>query len=465
MTTITKSNSFVAIGSYADDTVVGSNNLISIVGLGTRLTVRGTNNQVTVTGTSQFAPDSQYDVILFQPGALTPYGTVVVDAYNRVAVYGDDITATLVGNDTFSLFGSINTIYANGTNDAVYVGGNGFGATGASVDVVKGLTNGALYEQANSSVFVYGKDYCATLVGDDTLTVSGQGAHVSAYGANNVVNVSGGASGDPDVLNFASGGVVNATNASYVSIFGDHVTLNAKGLYASELIGSADRAVLDKLLNFTVGGNGVAGALDTVTFGQTAFNLFGDAVANVLTNSNVRFNGNGANITANGSDNLVVVGSSDFVNDTGTASRIVIGGNGEFASAAATDSVALKTGDTAVLLANSTIGVENNDAATGSFARVVLTANDFVFARPQIRFFVPITGGNDVISSFDATDRLVLASHYASAADLLAHTSDGLGPVRGAILQLGGGGDTLTFLGQVKSQVADFLASGAIKYS
>ena len=445
------SNADYVISGDDDIIQVGANSLVVATGSALTLQIAGAGDTITLGGDGQFASDACEDIALFQAG-----GTLNVLAFSRVDTNATNVTANLAGDDTFGIYGANDTITANGTHDSIWIGQNGTAASG--VDSVVGLVQGSLFELQGSNVSLGGKRSAVTMTGDDVMSATGLSLAISASGAGNVVNVQGGQAGDGNSVTFANGGLVNASDVQFLQVFGDHVTLRGvANVYQSELIGAADRAVLSNgYNNFTIGGNGVAGALDVVVAPDN--NLA--PVIEVVANSNVRIVGAGTHIVANGGDRVVVIGHHEAISDTTGGNVFVVDGQINIAGANLFDTAALQPGDVVRMRANTWLSANVSGAASPSAATIVMGANDILSVGPDIRVRVPVAVGKATLQ-FGAFDRVVLLAHFTDATDLLAHTSD---TAQGSIIQFDTSGDQLQ-VNVGKSQVGAYVAQGVIKFT
>ena len=464
ITNVTRSHATIDVGSddsfniAGDDDLVlmGASSVATVQGLAITVEASGAGDTLVIGGDGQFAPDGRDDVVTFAaPGALTEL------ADSRVDVNGSQIAATLDGYDTFGLYGSGDTVTANGVQNGLWVGQNGVDGTGSALDVVLGLTDSSLYEMAGSNVVVSGSNYTAQLNGDDILTATGSGVTVQGYGRNDIVNVSGGASGAVETVTLAEGGVVYAYNGSSapvgdLDVFGDHVTLYGD-VYASQLIGAADMAILSNTVSgFALGGNGEFGAIDILRTPGGAFSS-----AQVVANSDVRIVASGLAVTASGHDRVVVIGNAqDDADTTGGNIFLVSTGPGYLDEPDLQSLALLRPGDVLHLQANSQLYLETTGATSPAAILATMSADDTLSVQNGVTVRAPVAIGQSTLS-FNADDRLVLAAHFSSVDDLLAHTVS-LG--FNSMIEMDSSGDQLT-LTISKAEVGTYAAQGIIKFA
>jgi hypothetical protein len=301
------------------------------------------------------------------------------------------------------------------------------------------------------------------LNGDDALWMTGLAMTVNGVGKGDVVTTSGGEGfGFDDVVNLADGGLVRATQAQYLEIFGDDVTLRGAATQTL-LIGAGDTAVLSAFSGFTIGGNGMNGALDVVRAGYD----FLAGADRVVANSNVEIFASGVSVVAGGDDRIVLVGHSEILSDKEVGgvfaggNRFIVNGLDNFNESDLENIAHLSAGDTMRLLANTEEGVDVTDAHGTSAVVVALGADDLLTIGADVKVIVPVAVGTTILGNFGSDDRLALAAHFSSAADLLAHTVDDGGY---SVIQFDAAGDQLQ-IGITKTQVAAYANAGVITFA
>lgn len=451
------SDNVFSIAGDDDLVLVGASSVAAVRGSALTVNVSGANDIITIGGDGQYALDGRDDVVTF---ALS--GTLTELSQSRVDVNGGNVNATVDGYDTFGIYGSGDTVTANGVQNGLWIGQNGVNGTGAALDVVNGLTDSTLYEMIGSNVVVNGSYYTALINGDDVLTATGIGVIVKGVGLNDVVNVSGGTQLDVETVTLADGGAVYAYNAasslgvSNLEVFGDHITL--RGFVSdSGLIGSADLAVLTNTTsNFSIGGNGEFGAIDILrTPGG-----FGSST-DVVANSDVRIVSSGNVVTASGKDRVVVIGNAqDDTDTTGGNIFIINTGLGALSEPDLQSIAVLRTGDVVHLQANSLLYIETTGTTSPSDIIATMSANDTLAVQKGVTVRVPVASGKSEVV-FNADDRLALAAHFTSVDDLLNHTVS-LGV--NALIQFDAAGDQL-MLTIPKVQVGTYATEGIIRFA
>ena len=454
---INKSDAIINAGSHASLTVNGDHDVIllgedsNLIACGADLFIvaRGTDDVVTVGGNGAGATDCNTDVVTFQaPGTLREL------ANSSVEVNADGAKLTMAGDDKLSVYGAGDSVYAAGLGDQVSIGGNGAGATGAEMDVARGLVNGSLLVFEDSAVWAAGNNFTATIAGHDTLTALGRSIQICATGDDNTVAIGG----DDEVVHM-NGGVVNILKQSSAEIFGDNLFVRAFGFDAVSLTGADDRMVLGAFgNNVTIGQNGNPNAgLDIVQFAYTPL----VAPVTVLPESNVRIAGSDANVTLGGGDQVTLIGYQEQILDQTGNNHIVIGGNGSVFFGETNNYVTLATGDAVTMLSNSNLTLFSTGSVTNGQYAVHMSIKDALSVDSGMTVYVPVAVGADLLLNFGSTDVLQLASHFSGVSDLLAHaTEDFLGRT---VLQLDAGTDTLT-LGMDKATFTTYAQEGLIKF-
>jgi hypothetical protein len=198
----------------------------------------------------------------------------------------------------------------------------------------------------------------------------------------------------------------------------------------------------------------------------------GDAV-HVLSDSRVALRGAGAQVTLAADDRLALSGTGFEVEATGpgdmvevgAASQATIVGDGVSAQLAAPDAQAtlgggLTAANQAHMNSGGLVNLMDHSALTafGSGA-AYLGAQDFLSLFGAFDIYAAAPGGS-VISGFGDADTLHLSGAFSDVAALLGATSDS---AYGAVLNLGGG-DSLTFAGVAKSQLASLAQSDHIRF-
>ncbi len=446
------------VRANGDDTMTMTGDDDSFVGRGLALLldVYGSNNSVNIGGNGAGADASQLDVVTLHDAA-----TLREIANSSVYVTADNSKLTMVGNDKLTVVGSGDTVYATGLDDAVWIGGNGVGATGAALDSVLGLENGTLALFQNSSVWAHGSGYSATMTGDDTLTATGLGVNVTATGDNNTLTIGGNdqTPGEEEVV-LMNNGVIKVLKNSSAQVFGDHLVVRALGGDALNVIGDADRVALGSFGNsITIGQNGAPiTAPDVVTFSYTPLTT----QVTVLQESSVRVVGSNANVTLGGHDQLTLIGYQEQIVDQTGNNHITIGGNGSVFFQQFNNYVTLAPGDVVTMLANSNLTLFSDPSSANGEYAVHMAAKTALSVDTGMTVYVPVAVGDDLLLNFGPTDILQLASHYSSVDDLLAHTSqDFMGR---AVVSLDTANDTLT-LGMDKATFAGYAQQGLVKFS
>jgi hypothetical protein len=440
------SNASFAVNGDRDVILIGEDSSLIACGAGLFIDALGTDDIVIVGGNGAGATTN---VVTFHaPGTLREL------AHSSVEVNADYAKLTMVGDDTLSVYGVGDSVYAAGLGDRVSIGGNGAGATGAEMDVARGLANGSLLVFEDSAVWAAGANFSAEIAGHDTLTALGHSIQVCATGDDNTVAIGG----DDEVVHM-NGGVVNILKQSSADIFGDNLLVRAFGFDAVSLTGADDRMVLGAFANnVTIGQDGnPAGGLDIVQFAYTPL----VAPVTVLPESNVRIAGSHANVTLDGGDQVTLIGYQEQIIDQTGNNHIVIGGNGSVFFGEANNYVTVAAGDTVSMLANSNLTLFSAGTVTDGQYAVHMSSQDALSIDSGMTVYVPVAVGADLLVNFGSTDVLQLASHFLNVNDLLAHaTEDSLGRT---VLQLDAGTDTLT-LGMDKATFTTYAQEGLVKF-
>jgi hypothetical protein len=468
-------------GSYYAVTL-NAQDLLLAGGLGVHVTVTAAGDNVEIGGNGAGASNTDEDVVLFQAA-----GTIGLTANSRVDTTGNLVTANLSGNDTFGLYGSGDSVTAGGTGDAIWIGQNGAGATGAAYDLVHSLTNGSVFEMQGSDLGVDGTNYSVAMSGADTLTTFGSGVNVSVSGTNNTlvanntrVTAASASSfeliGGDDMVAATGASVsvngtnnslvlknstVNATFASSFDLFGDNNTVNATGGGPIQILGGGNHVTAGQGETVLISQNHDANlATDVVQWGNAPI-----APITVEGYTSASLIGSSATINLLGSQsNVTVTGSNDTVSETNDANgnAITIGGNGSTYGAAGQDKVTLNPFDHVVLLANSNVAASSAAGATASEDSVQMAANDSLSIGAGVAVQVGLGLGDDYLANFASTDVLNLSAHFTSVNDLLAHT--GLNHLNQTTIQLDTTGDFLS-LGISKTTLATYANEGLVKFT
>ena len=462
MVYLKKSDAIIDEGSNAsyvvagdDDTVLmGDDSALVARGSGFLIEALGADDVVTVSGNGAAAPGANNDIVRFYaPGTLHEL------ANSSAEVMANDAKLTMAGDDTLSVYGAGDNIYAAGLGDGVSIG-PGAGATNAARDSVLGLDNGSLFVFDDSAVWASGANFAATIASDDTLTALGSAIQIYATGDDDTVTTGDNnqTPGGDDVLHM-SDGVVNIIQHSSVEIFGDNLLVRAYGNDAVSLTGADDRVALGSFANnVTIGQNGNPNAgLDIVQFSYTPFT----EPVTVLPQSNVRIAGSNADVTLGGDDQVTLIGFQEQIVDQAGNNQIAIGGNGSVFFGQVNNYVSVAPGDTVTMLPNSNLTLFTPSSATNGQYAVHMSAKDALSVASGMTVYVPVAVGDDLLLNFGPSDVLRLASQFSSVDDLLAHaTDDGMDRT---VLQLDAATDTLT-LGMDKATFTTYAQEGLIKF-
>ncbi len=450
-------------GSYYSVTLA-ARDMLTATGMGVHLTVAAAGDSVTIGANGASASNADEDVVLFQAA-----GTINLFADSRVDTTGNFVAATLAGDDTFGLYGSDDTVTANGTGDAIWIGQNGMGSPHPADDLVHGLTDGAVYEMQGSNVDVDGTNYSVAMSGDDTLVATGSGVSVSVTGANNYLVASNshitaapGASfflsGSDDVLGMSNASVSTKFGSSF-ELFGDNNTVDFTGGGEIQILGGGNTVYAEQGSTIVVDQDHDPNvAINTVEWDTAPIppiTVDGYTLASLI--------GSSAIIDLVGSGSVTTVnGASDSVVDNYGGNAITIGGNGAAYGAAGQDKVTLGASDYVTLLANSNVAVNAATGVTSAQDSVTMAANDLLAIGDGVTVNVGLGLGADYLATFASTDVLNLAAHFTGINDLLAHT--GVNALNQTTIQLDANGDYLS-LGVSKTQLASYANEGLIKFA
>lgn len=335
-------------GSHVNVTVNDWDTLTAI-GSAIHFIASGPGEIVNLGGDGVYASNADEDLGSFATG-----GALNLFANTRADVTGNQVVATLVGNDTLGLYGSGDSVTSTTGTDFVWIGRNGNTASGANIDSVTLTLGGTVYEMGNSNLDVIGSNIAITMTSNDTLTLlpitntnysNGYNDAITAIGTGDIVNVN--ASGQSlgpagTTVNFQKGGTLNLGYAAVVTATGNNVTATVglsggaqfTGNNTLVLTGSGDTVNYASTPNneyVTLGGNGqfATGANIDVSNGvaQTMFVEF---------DSNVTFNSVPAGVTDNagpilldGNDAVTINTGSAVVEAFGGGDIVNLSSNGE----------------------------------------------------------------------------------------------------------------------------------------
>jgi hypothetical protein len=452
-------------GAYYAVTLV-ARDMLTATGLGVNVTITAAGDILTIGANGASASNTDEDVVLFQAA-----GTINLFADSRVDTTGNFVTANLASDDTFGLYGSDDTVFANGTGDQIWIGQNGMGSPHPADDLVHGLTDGALNEMQGSDVDVDGTNYTAAMSGDDTLIATGSGVSVGVTGTNNYllasnshITAADGASfflsGSDDTLVMSDASVSTKLGSSF-DLFGDNNAVDFTGGGEIQILGGGNNVSVGQGSTVVISQNHDPNiSTDVVQWGDAPI-----APISVLGNTLASLSGSSAVINLSGSEiSVVVTGSNDSVTETYdySGNAITIGGNGSTYGAAGQDSVTLNPSDYVTLLANSNVAVNTVAGVASNQDAVFMAANDSLSIGAGVTVNVGLGLGDDYLANFASTDALKLAAHFNSVYDLLAHT--GLNAQNETTIQLDANGDTLS-LGISKTALASYARQGLITFS
>ena len=288
----------------------------------------GTNDGIWIGGNG--ANELLDDVVNLANG-----GTIYELNSSRVDFYGSGVTANIGTSEVLGAFGSSLTVNASGTNDGIWIGGNG--ANESLDDVVNLANGGTIYELNSSRVDFYGSGVTANIGTSEILGAFGSALTVNASGTSDGIWIGGNGqystTANADTVNLTSGGTIYEQDNSRVDFYGSGVTAN---IGASETLGAYGSALT---INAT-------GTNDQIYIGNngeyaTTANDIVVTVNNgaVYENGNSRADVTGASVTATlgandlfglyGSNDTITLGSADFVwlNPGATADKLIFSGN------------------------------------------------------------------------------------------------------------------------------------------
>jgi autotransporter passenger strand-loop-strand repeat protein len=286
--------------------------------------VQPPNLAISIGGNGQNASDT--NVIVVTPAQ----GSVVNEIDNsRVDVTGNAVTVDVGNNDVLGLIGSADIAAVAGAGSAIWIGGNGQGASAPNDDSANFLNGGTVTELDNSRVDVGGNGVTVNVGNNDILGLIGSAETANVTGAGTEIWIGGNGAAasvtNDDVVAFAQGGTVTELDNSRLDVSGDGATVNVGNNDILGLIGSAETAFVTGTGSaIWIGGNGAAASAlnrDVVVLSQ------GGTVSE-LDNSRVDVSGDGVTVNVGSHDILGLTGSADTANITGTGSSIWIGGNG-----------------------------------------------------------------------------------------------------------------------------------------
>ncbi len=362
---------------------LGAGDILNLAGAaGTVNAAAGT--QVSIGGDGQAASNANEDFVTFaQGGALNEI------ANSRADVSGSGVTATIAGSDTLGLYGSAETVSANGAGDQVWIGQNGQSASGAAVDAVNFTSGGAIFELPGSNVSVSGSGVYATLSADDTITVTGGGDYVAMNGGGDWASMTG------------QGEAASASTAGA----GDYFFLDGANDWAT-MYGANDAATATGAnVSVTLGGSGdwagLTGQGDAMTAtGSDAYATLGGAAEWAT------LNGTGDAGVATGGQDYVVLGSNnEWVALQGAGDAVTGSGSGDYVEFGGSGGTANLTGGSENYAFDASFG---NVAISGFSAtdKMVFGASDF--ANWQALLGHMTQSGGDTIISLDAKDAVTL---------------------------------------------------------
>ncbi len=220
-TAVVTDNARVELIGDGVDASAGANDMIGLYGRGDRLTANSAGDHVFLGGNGRFASDIDDDFVTFTQGG---FASVFDDA--RVELRGDGIAADIGAKDTVGLYGRGNTLIANGTGDAVWVGGNGRDASYADGDRISFKQRGGTATVIdNSRVDLFGDAITVTVGANALVGMTGDELNVTVTGAGSSAFVGGGRfSGSPaDQVSFGQGGLLTVNDGARVAVAGDGV--------------------------------------------------------------------------------------------------------------------------------------------------------------------------------------------------------------------------------------------------
>jgi hypothetical protein len=316
--TVNKSHSTVNVGSNAsyivngdgDTILVAANSALTAQGSALSVQVTGAGSVVTIGGNGVAASNTNDNFVLFK--GVT--GTLHELANSRVDVTANLVVLTMAGNDALGVYGSGDTVTANGAGDALWIGQNGFDVTGAALDFVSGLTHGAIYEMQGSSIETSGSYYAVTLSAQDLLLAGGLGVHVTVTAAGDIVSIGGNGSGasntDEDVVLFQAAGTIDVGANSRVDTTGSLVTANLSGNDTFGLYGAGDSVVAN-------------GTGNSIWIGQNGSYLAGAALDAVHgMNGGLVYEMQGSSLTVDGANYQVDMTGDDWLSVSGAGAKV-----------------------------------------------------------------------------------------------------------------------------------------------
>ena len=373
----------------------------------------------------------------------------VAGANETVSVFGKGSAVSVSGSGAFIMSNGLDdNINVSGISSTVWVGGKGStvsvsgGGQYAVSDYVTFANGGVLNVTGNTNLVANGSGVTVNAKGLDSLTLYGANNTVTIGGAGSQVWAGGnGQNGSADVINFASGGVLNEVGGANLTVSGSGLTVYASVSDNLVLHGANDTVNIGGAGDVVyIGGNGQTAAVTDLVSGAQATSLS----VHESDNSRVDVGISGVYATIGNADTLGIYGSAETVAASGAGDVVYIGGNGQ--TAAVTDLVSgaqatslsvhesdgsrvdVDGGSALVTLGvNDTLGINGNNN-TLAFARttgsasvwgfnttdhIQLSAGDFV----SYSYLLGATrqSGADTIITIDANDQIVLKGVVASS--------------------------------------------------
>ena len=388
------------VDAYGDDVVayLASNDTFGIYGRDDVVNAQGAGDAVWI-GVLPNEPIGA-DFVNFQSG-----GKLTVLTGSAVDVTGSNVVVRLEGADQLTATGSGYAINATaGGYNAVTIGGDGVGASGANIDNVKLAVGDVMTVEKNSVVAATGDGWNAYLNSDDALTAKGLAITLD-LGFNDAVTMGG----------------------------------NGEDAYIADA---------DTLSYYSLAGFSVAAAVDLVELASSTVD------ASLISGL----------VTLDGQDSTSLVGHSIDVVSLAGGSQIQLTGdqlNFYDTTGAYLDTVTLRADDTLSLVdAEANVSKASGGAGTEEVlldlaARATLSGTGYA---------LEIGGGAGVCSvgGFNAGDTLDISATFVNSAALLAATTFANGSTT---IQLDATvGDTLTLTNYSQSQMTAALAAGTITF-
>ncbi len=381
-------------------TTIGNWDALGINGSADIVNATGTGDGVWIGGNGQGATNANLDTVTLSNG------TVYVYDNTRLMVTGSNVTDAIGNNDLLAAYGSSITVNASGTNDQVYIGGNGGQYVAGRRRQFREWRHALRAKQRQGQL--YGSNVTANIGASDILGAYGSALTVNASGTGDQVYIGNNGefstTANADNVNFASGGAIYENNNSRVDFYGSGVTAT---IGASDTLGAYGSAL-------TVNASGTGDLVYIGNNGQFSTTANADEVnfasgGSIYENDNSRvdFYGTGVTATIGNNETLGAYGFGLTVNATGTNDQIYIGNNG--ANTSLDDVVTLANGGSVYENANSRVDV------TGFNTTATLSAND-LFGLYGANDTITFGSGNSVwLNPGVAGDKLIFGGATAAS--------------------------------------------------